>query len=459
MNINAIEFYTLSKSREEKLWKDSLFIFDSSALLGFYFIPENTRHEIYKNILNKLPNRLWIPFHVQYEYLKNRHKVITKPITEKYEPLKKEAQDIVTLINTIPKKIDEIENKTKNNNIHPFLEQTHIEKFKKEINSLVESAKEFNKSNSNIVEEKIKEIKAVEENDDILDAIKNSFSVGREYSFEEIIEITKEGKHRYEFEIPPGYGDSITKNRKKGTQIFGDLIIWKQILEHSKESKKSVIFITNDIKKDEDWCYVDAHKSDRIDRPREELIKEIKDYSGTEFWMYSLPQFLYQANIYLKSDIKEDIIENISKQMLSTGSSTNLTKKVLEIIYLFSDLYPLTDSSHEDEILNSLIKYITVLAPELVLITEENTILYQADLIIKDGEQTVLIELTSAKATSLLNIKTKKLLNMLESTNISNAIIYAPFLNNPNNSKFGSVSRNVDGKSHHVSQVFAKSRK
>lgn len=144
-----------------------------------------------------------------------------------------------------------------------------------------------------------------------MNSLETYFKVGREFSFEEIIEITKEGKHRYEFKIPPGYGD-FYKKEKLGTQIFGDLIIWKQILEYSKERKKPIIFITNDITKENDWCYRDMDATElRIYSPREELIKEIKDYSSVDFWMYNLPQFLYQANKRIESKVQEETIQNL----------------------------------------------------------------------------------------------------------------------------------------------------
>ena len=54
---------------------------------------------------------------------------------------------------------------------------------------------------------------------------------------------------RYEHRIPPGYQDS-----KKEFNSFGDLILWKEILEYSKKQDiKKVVFLTNDSKKD--WLY------------------------------------------------------------------------------------------------------------------------------------------------------------------------------------------------------------
>jgi hypothetical protein len=57
------------------------------------------------------------------------------------------------------------------------------------------------------------------------------------------------GQIRFDHKIPPGYEDGI-----KSVNIFGDLIIWFEILNYCKsEQKKKIIFLTNDNKKD--WMY------------------------------------------------------------------------------------------------------------------------------------------------------------------------------------------------------------
>lgn len=164
------------------------------------------------------------------------------------------------------------------------------------------------------IEKSKAEILNVAHDDDVLEAIQKYFQVGREFSFNEIIEITKEGKHRFEFKIPPGYGD-LNEGTKKGTQIFGDLILWKQMLEFSNEKQHPIIFVTNDLAKDDDWCYLERNKTEkRIHSPREELIKEMKDFSNVDFWMYDLPQFLFKANEYLDASIEEQQIQSIFQQ-------------------------------------------------------------------------------------------------------------------------------------------------
>ena len=94
MNIDNISDYRLSNNKEKNLWKDCIFIFDSSALLDFYYLPQPKRNEIYSQIFTKLRGRLWIPSQVEYEYLKNRESSIAKPIIEKYKPLRDKLEQL-----------------------------------------------------------------------------------------------------------------------------------------------------------------------------------------------------------------------------------------------------------------------------------------------------------------------------------------------------------------------------
>lgn len=318
MKKDNIKPYQIDEEKEKRLWDYAIFVFDSSALLDFYFLPKKTRTKIYEEIFSNLADRLWIPFHVEYEFLKNREKIIPKPVKEKYEPLKNKILEIrKSLSKEIQKRVDEISRETIKDDKHPHIEQIEIEKIKIEIEKFDKELKSFEENILKRITTAEKEILDVNLNDDILKALEDSFSVGREFTYDEIICITEEGKHRYEFKIPPGYGD-LQQKEKKGTQIFGDLIIWKQILEFSKEKKSPIIFITNDIKKDEDWCYLDKSATeDRILAPREELIKEIKDHSKVEFWMYNLPHFLNKGNKYLEAKFSAQTIQNIT-QFLNT---------------------------------------------------------------------------------------------------------------------------------------------
>ena len=146
----------------------------------------------------------------------------------------------------------------------------------------------------------------------------------------------KEGELRYKFKIPPGYED---EKGKIGTQIFGDLIIWKQTIDLSKKLNSDVIFITNDLK--EDWCHKDSRN--RILSPREELIKELFDESNCQLWMYNQTQFIYKSKEYLKIGFDETKIEEISS-VINSRNRENL-------IYECTICGSVNSKSYEDEAL------------------------------------------------------------------------------------------------------------
>ncbi|MCF8232749.1 MAG: hypothetical protein K9J27_11225 [Bacteroidales bacterium] len=217
--------YSLNKEREKIIWKEAVIVFDSSALLDFYFLPKNTRKKVFKFFRKKLQERLWIPSHVKFEYNKNREKIIRKPIVENYKPLKDvNLKRVKKSINDIENNINDLKNKTKKEDKHPHLTQTEIESFLLKIDSFKKESETFEEAIVKKIISVEKDIDLLPSNDDVQNAIKELFKVGRYYSFAEILEITKEGKHRYEFSIPPGYED-VKDKEKIGTQIFGDLII------------------------------------------------------------------------------------------------------------------------------------------------------------------------------------------------------------------------------------------
>jgi hypothetical protein len=317
---NYHEKFELSPDKEQKLWDNSIIVFDTSALIDFYFYPKETRQEIFDKIFSTLKGRLWIPYHVQFEYLKNRKGIIEKPISEKYDPLKNDKiKALLEAKSKISKVAEQIKKDTEKSEKHPFLPQEKIDEFISFTKEIETKINQFEKDLRSEIEKQEQEIKSLNDDDTILSAFESFLEVGEELSFSKIMDIVSEGKLRYEFKIPPGYLDL---KEKDGTQIFGDLIVWKQILDYSKSKSQNIIFICNDLKLD--WC--NKNSRSRIESPRQELIKEFYDYSNKEFWMYDQSQFLYKANEYLNVDVENARIEEISK-VIDTRNSDDLIFK------------------------------------------------------------------------------------------------------------------------------------
>lgn len=144
--------------------------------------------------------------------------------------------------------------------------------------------------------------------DKILNAITDLFDgrVGEDFAEKDLDALYKEGEKRYANDVPPGYCDEKTKKDKPKRHLYGDLIVWKQTINHCKELSKSVIFITDDHKPDW-WDKVDGKHT-----PRKELIKEFADSTGQSIIIYDSRKFLeYAKNNKVK--VSQKTINEVEK--------------------------------------------------------------------------------------------------------------------------------------------------
>lgn len=276
--------HILTPEREEKLWSEAIFVFDTSSICTLYNLKADSQ-KILADIFNKLKDRIWIPAQVKYEYLKNREKVIDNPINECYND-----PQIVKIGRQFVNEFSDFLKNNENNDYHPYIKDDSFreltqkrDELKKTIEEIIELIKKEKK-------DRISEIQSIKANDCIKDTFL-TLKCGQPFSFNEILKIIHEGEFRYRNTIPPGYKD---KEDKQGTQIYGDLIVWNEILRYVEQEKKSIIFICDDLK--EDWWF--RSKKNIVDKPRFELIKELYDISGSDFWMYTVKQFLEKLEQY-----------------------------------------------------------------------------------------------------------------------------------------------------------------
>ncbi|MGG1519081.1 PIN domain-containing protein [Paenibacillus oryzisoli] len=319
MKTEKIEsYFKPSVEREKNMWQDCVFVFDTSALLEFYYFSKKSQQEIFDSTFKKLLGRLWIPNHVEFEYLKNRESTLKKPIEEKYKKL--ESDQIKTIENNIKdikSRIADFINHTKKEDTHPYIDNTIPLDFDDSCKKFESLFFDFKSKVESEFKKREDEINAFAEQDDVLESFNKYFEVGKEYSYTKLLEIVNEGEIRYRNQIPPGYKDGT---KKEGIQKYGDLIIWKQIIDYANQKGKAIVFITNDVK--EDWCYQYKRGSEtRIDRPKEDLIKEINDIARVDFWMYTFSQFLYSAKEILGTNLTQEVIDEAKTTKSSSKSA------------------------------------------------------------------------------------------------------------------------------------------
>ena len=86
--MNLYEKFYLSQEEQAKLLEEAMIVFDTSALLDLYYYSNETQSSIFNTVFEYFKERLWIPERVKFEYLKNKDKVSTKPVSA-YESLLK----------------------------------------------------------------------------------------------------------------------------------------------------------------------------------------------------------------------------------------------------------------------------------------------------------------------------------------------------------------------------------
>lgn len=278
-------YFPPNDSEIKSLWDTCIFVVDANILLNMYRYSDATRQEFLR-VLESIKARLWLPHRAAEEYFENRLFVI--------------AQQEKAYDETV-KTIQNLQNDLKNSRQHPFIS----DKLLKRLDGIFDDvAKELIKN---------KEVHSKRTTSDkIQDALKVLFqgNVGEPYPEEDLTSICQEGENRYAKKIPPGYkddkkaeGDSIRVNNHRK---FGDLIIWRQLIDKAKEAKKGVVFIIDD--KKEDWWTI--FKGKNIG-PRPELIKEFHEKTNKRFYMYQADRFLEFASKHFKQAVKTESVDEI----------------------------------------------------------------------------------------------------------------------------------------------------
>lgn len=277
-------FEYLEPTIEEKnyLWKNAIFVYDTNVLLNLYRFSKNTRDALI-NSMKKKKDCIWLPYQVTQEFMKNRYEVIFESV-KRYEDLKNEADVFIKhCIQQLRKKNSDVE----------------VEQLKVQMNEWIEREQAKDLLISNPLE------------DSILNQLIELFDgrVGRKFSDEEIDKIKEEGKIRYEKSIPPGYKDAKKQaDSDNDNNMYGDLIVWKQILDYAKTERKDIIFVVNDRK--EDWWNI---KQGKTIGPRIELRKEFYEETSQKFHMYTMESFIQFSSEEEGKTVAESVIAEVTQ--------------------------------------------------------------------------------------------------------------------------------------------------
>nr|WP_302578890.1 PIN domain-containing protein [Methanobrevibacter arboriphilus] len=334
---NSVDDYLMDMLAKESI-NDFLFVFDTNIFYDLYNISEETTDKFFL-ILERL--NVWMPYQVMKEFstgYRNKRLGISKIST-----IERKIKKFIGLLSNIKDMdLDIPDNKLACVNLN---------------------FNEFNKIHNDFIDSKIsEELKRTLENaipDTIEDPIHNKIldlfdnRVGRRFSVTELKELDSEFRYRVDNNIPPGILDESKDSNDKG-----DLIIWKQIIEYSKNNENSVIFVTNERKKD--WW-------ENFDElvPNFELINEFYDETGNEIFFISFDVFFdsisKNVNIELSNEAKQEItfLENDYNENFFIDSIFNVLNEHNKIAeFLSKNKYQKNTSkliNKQNEILNAFL--------------------------------------------------------------------------------------------------------
>lgn len=343
-------FYSTSNDTLRDIWNSgtTLFVFDTNCLLNLYRCEDHTREDII-NVMNELSDRIWIPFQVGLEYQRNRRTVIEESINS-LKKIKEELQGIYTKNLLLPGNVKK--------NLYSSLSD-EISGLQKHIQTPIDEY-----INSRITP-RIENKENISKHDfirDTIDTIVND-KIGSAPSQDEINAIDKEGEERYKNKTPPGFKDEKKQDVSYFSNIklqdkYGDLYLWKQLIEKSKSPDiKSVIFVCDDNKAD--WWYSNSGKTHgALEALKTEICRETEIEN---FKLINQLTFLNEAKEYLvdvsvsESSLKE--VEELSHINISyinnySEDDLQLIKSIHEKNYVRwyknAKEYPINDFSQKD---------------------------------------------------------------------------------------------------------------
>lgn len=237
--------YILTPQKEEKLVKTATIVFDTSSIGQLYEMSETHKQQL-MNIIGYFKNIIWLPAQVYSEYMCHKNKFLFSPINENYGMPKFYKEDMLKDVKSF------ISKHKASPYFHPYLDDGEVEKLHSEEEVMEKSYKAIKDIVKKQYDKRSNEIRKIAQTEG-KDVVYNTFATiqrGKPFHYKDFLEIVKEGEVRYRHFIPPGYMDLRTKE-KDGVRIYGDLVIWKEILQYSKLNQKDILFVCDDVK--EDW--------------------------------------------------------------------------------------------------------------------------------------------------------------------------------------------------------------
>lgn len=335
------EYYPICDEVINNAWDKGVFCYDANVLLNLYRYSNQTRNKIIENIEYFIGKTI-MPYQACYEYHKNRRSV--------EDSLLNSYDEITKIIN----------------NAVNTLESGDLAKYRK--HCALDIDKDIIKPIKSVTINITKKIKDTKSNhssflnvSEIHEKISQLFDgkVSDRFSEDDLKKIYAEGKNRYEKKIPPGFADYDNKKNQGENSLYGDLIIWKYLVEISKRENSDIIFVTDDRKKD--WWDI-HHGQTKGALP--ELYREFKELTSHNILIYSVEDYMKYAPVHSEIEVPRNVLNEIEE--LRKDDERRETYHDYNSIFTISDFLNKQNRVHENmnkqyEVLNALNNFTKVI--------------------------------------------------------------------------------------------------
>lgn len=290
-------WYAKTPEDLKALWENAIFVPDTNILLHLIRHSANVRAQL-AAVFERKKEALWIPYQVGAEFQRRRLDV-QQHAMDAYEKLTEEMTSSV----------NQARNKLNQYRAHPVID------IERELTALDNYLADF--------EMRMAEARSKHPTEELATSFQRvtdlfAGRVGAKPTDERLAAIRKEGEERYAKKIPPGFEDA--KKGGDGGDKFGDLIIWKEMIDKAKADQRPIIFVTDDGKSD--WWHI--HHGKKLG-PHPFLVEEFLAATGQQFHIYELPQFL-RHSAETGSAIQPEAVEQIAETMVAESqNAANLT--------------------------------------------------------------------------------------------------------------------------------------
>jgi hypothetical protein len=283
-------WYKPTEDEFRNLWNDGLIVLDANVLLAPYRLASEARRLLF-NVVEAYRDQIWIPHQAGLEYQRSRLNVVAEQ--------RKTYDDIRSSVAAAETEL------LKRRSDHPVLDPLEyknvVQRALQGITRWVTNAEE---GHPNVLGDDRDQDVVRDRWDNLLhDRVGGRLDVTDEWK--------KTGDKRYAEKIPPGYEDD--HKRPEGNRLYGDLILWCELLIHVKSRADAatepvpVLFVTNDLKPD--WWRI---SDGQLLGPRPELVEEIAAQGGSPFWSYTVSGFVEAATDVLGWEVTPAVTAEVA---------------------------------------------------------------------------------------------------------------------------------------------------